>query len=279
MPLVIRTPAPTVGPQIARASRLAPRRWKKRPSMPDHRQQALVAGVAERQDRLGAVLRRSTPCNRVPISASASSHVIGSNRPSPFGPTRRSGWRMRSGAVDAVEEAVDLRAQLALAVRVVGAARAACTATPSSHGDLPAARVGAVVVARAVHDPSSASARRCPSGLGAPSGHAAPRYADAVDAYGSGAVTTTAAELGREPTWLVAEPGRARDRPTRCGDRPARRRGGRRVKAIGAGHSFTAAAATDGVQVVARRHGPGRSTSTVDRGRVTVQAAASACGR
>ena len=57
VPLVIVTPAPTVGPQIARVTRVAPR-WCQNRSPNPSRQQALVAGVAVRHDRLGAVLGR-----------------------------------------------------------------------------------------------------------------------------------------------------------------------------------------------------------------------------
>ena len=63
-----------------------------------HRQQALVAGAAVGQHRLGAVgvdRRRCRSCGdrrraRRPTS-------IGSNSPEPFGPVRRSGVSMRSG--------------------------------------------------------------------------------------------------------------------------------------------------------------------------------------
>ena len=54
VPLVIFTPAPTVGPQIARTH------TRRAQPIPEplgeaHRQQALVAGIAVRHDRLGAV--------------------------------------------------------------------------------------------------------------------------------------------------------------------------------------------------------------------------------
>ena len=72
---------------------------------------------------------------------------------------------MRSRAVDAIEEAVDLRAQLALAVRMVAVA-AQLDGDAVGHRDLPPARVRAVVVARPVdhgrvaHDPHARGARR-----------------------------------------------------------------------------------------------------------------------
>ena len=86
-----------------------------------HRQQALVAGVAERQDRLGAVRvddvvqpggdlgQRVVPRDRLELARAL--------RPD-------AAQRVQDAvrAVHAVEEAVDLRAQLALAVRVVGVA-------------------------------------------------------------------------------------------------------------------------------------------------------------
>ena len=146
--MVIRTPCPTVGPQIARTSRLAPRWWKKRPSRPmiDSR---LWLPASLNGRIASAPCSAMTAWSRSAISASASSHEIGSKWPAPFGPTRRSGWRMPVGAVHAVEEAVHLRAQLALAERMVGPA-AELHRPPVGDGDLPAARVGAVVVAGAV---------------------------------------------------------------------------------------------------------------------------------
>ena len=53
-----RTPAPTVGPQIGPDEPAGAEVVEEALVEAHHRQQALVAGVAERQDRLGAVLVR-----------------------------------------------------------------------------------------------------------------------------------------------------------------------------------------------------------------------------
>ena len=158
VPFVIVTPAPTVGPQMLRSSWVAPRWLKKRSRDAHRREQALVAGVAERQDRLAAVLVDDGVEARSAISASA---VVPRDRlelPAALGAGAAQRVQDAVGAVDAVEEAVDLRAQLAVAVGVVGVA-AQLDGDAVVDGDRPAARVGAVVVARPVHGASWPSDR------------------------------------------------------------------------------------------------------------------------
>ncbi len=112
------------------------------------RQQALVAGIAERQDRLGAVLGD----DRVEPVCDLAQGVVPRDRLEVAGalrPDAAQGMEDPVRAVDAVEEAVHLRAQLALAERMVGSA-AELHRPPVGDGDLPPARVGAVVVAGAM---------------------------------------------------------------------------------------------------------------------------------
>ena len=96
VPLVIRTPAPTVGPQMLRSSSVAPMWWNSRDEMP------CVASTLWLPASLNGMIA-SPPCSamiafrRVPISSSASAQVICSNVPLPFGPVRRSGCSTRSG--------------------------------------------------------------------------------------------------------------------------------------------------------------------------------------
>ena len=116
-----------------------------------HRQQALVAGAAVRVARPRRRRSSMTRCRLSAIVDSASSHVVGSNSPDPFGPGAAQRREDAVRAVHAVEEPVDLRAQLALAVRVLLVATQ-LDGDAVGDGDLPAARVRAVVVARAVHD-------------------------------------------------------------------------------------------------------------------------------
>ena len=96
VPLVICTPAPTVGPQMLRNSRVAPMWWNSRDEMP------WVARMLWLPASLKG-MTASPPCSattarrRAPISSSAASQVICSNSPLPFGPVRRSGCSTRSG--------------------------------------------------------------------------------------------------------------------------------------------------------------------------------------
>ena len=126
-------------------------------------------------------------------------------------------------AVHAVEEAVDLRAQLALAERVVGPA-------PQLDGDAaldggrPAARVRAVVVARAVHDPAGSAVERHGPTL---------RRMASTRRLRSAPVTTTASNWAGNQRWLVAERvDAALDRRGR-----GRRAGGRSPPAAGSRRS------------------------------------------
>ena len=82
-------------------------------------------------------------------------------------------------------------------------------------------------------------------------------------------MTTTVSNWAGNQRWLVAE--RAAPRSTEEVAEVVRRAGGRRVKAIGAGHSFTAAASTDGVQVTLDRMSHLLDVDR-DRGRVRVEA-------
>ena len=152
VPFVIRMPAPTVGPQMLRSMSDAPMCPKKRPLRPiiDRR---LWLPASENGSTASAPWAAITPCRRSAISASASAHEIGSNSPEPFGPTRRSGVSDPVGAVDAIEEAVDLRTQLTGRERVGDVAAQLHrngAGTVTFDGRRPAARVGAVVVARPV---------------------------------------------------------------------------------------------------------------------------------
>ena len=121
VPLVILIPAPTVGPHSSRTSRLAPMWWKKRPSRP----------ITDSRLWLPASLNGSTDSapwvsiTSLEAGADLGQGVVPADRferPSPLRPVRRSGVSTRSGLYDAVEETVDLGAQLALAERVVGVA-------------------------------------------------------------------------------------------------------------------------------------------------------------
>ncbi len=96
LPLVIRSPAPTVGPQMLRSMRDAPMNPKNRPLSPiiDSR---LWLPASENGSTASEPCVSITSCRRAAISVSASSHVMRSNSPAPFGPTRRSGWSNRSG--------------------------------------------------------------------------------------------------------------------------------------------------------------------------------------
>ena len=149
--------------------------------------------------------------------------MIGSNRPSPFGADAAQRVQDAVRAVDAVEEAVDLRAQLALAVRVVGPA-------PQLDGD-------------AVLDGDRPSRTSPGSRGGTCRGHVCvvrprlggqrhgPTLRDGVGRLRSGAVTTTAVQLGRQPALAGRRAGGAAlDRRGR-GDRAA----GRRRPAAGQG--------------------------------------------
>ena len=234
--------APTVGPQIARTSRLAPRWWKKRPSRPmiDSR---LWLPASLNGRTASAPCSAITACSRAAISASASSHEICSNSPAPFGPDAAQRVEDPVRAVHAVEEAVDLRAQLALAERVVGAAaelhgharRSTVTSHPHESGQswwqVPWITLG---VGHRAHATRSAAVRF----RGVFSGGVATGPAT------SGGCRPSGARRGRcdEVAQIVA----------------AAHRAGRRVKVIGAGHSFTAAAATDGRAAHARPPRPGR---------------------
>ena len=95
-PFVIETPAPTVGPQIARTRRLAPR-WLKKRLLRPWRERTLWLPASLNGSSASAPWVSITSCSRTAISASAASHDTCSNSPLPFGPVRRSGWRMRSG--------------------------------------------------------------------------------------------------------------------------------------------------------------------------------------
>ena len=92
----MRMPWPTVGPQIARSSFEAPMWAKNRPLMPiiDNR---LWLPASLNGSTASAPWVLITSCSRVAISARASSQLTCSNSPDPFGPTRRSGCRIRSG--------------------------------------------------------------------------------------------------------------------------------------------------------------------------------------
>ena len=166
LPFVMRTPWPTVGPQIARSSRLAPRWWKNRPSRPitDSRlwlpaslngriASAAVAGD-DVVEPLGDLGERVVPRDLLEPALA-------------LGPDPAQRVQQAVRAVDAIEEAVDLRAQLALAERVVGPP-AQLDGDAVLDGDRPAARVRAVVVARAVDDAWSAFEH---------AGHATPPHA------------------------------------------------------------------------------------------------------
>ncbi len=82
-------------------------------------------------------------------------------------------------------------------------------------------------------------------------------------------MTTTASNWAGNQRWLVAE--RAAPRSTEEVAAIVRRADGRRVKAIGAGHSFTAAATTDGVQISLDAMSRVLDVDP-DRGRVRVEA-------
>ena len=157
LPFVIRSPAPTVGPQMLRSIRDAPMYPKNRPLRPiiDSR---LWLPASENGSTASEPWVSITSCRRLAISASASSHVIALELARPLRSDPAERVQQPLGAVHAVEEAVDLRAQLAGGVRVGGVAAElhrdgpAAPAVPSAvvDGDRPAARVGAVVVAGAV---------------------------------------------------------------------------------------------------------------------------------
>ena len=129
-----------------------------------HGEEALVAGVAERQDRLGAVgvdhvvqARRDLGERVVPRDPLELAAAL-----RPGAPER---VQDAVGAVDAVEEAVDLGAQLALAVRVVGVAAELDRdglGRAVVDGHRPPARVGTVVVTGAVHGAHPAIVRDVP---------------------------------------------------------------------------------------------------------------------
>ncbi|MET0579540.1 MAG: FAD-binding protein, partial [Ilumatobacteraceae bacterium] len=84
-------------------------------------------------------------------------------------------------------------------------------------------------------------------------------------------MTTPASNWAGNQRWLVAD--RVTPRSTEEVATIVRRAAaaGRRVKAIGGGHSFTAAASTDGIQVSLDAMSRVLETD-VDRGRVRVQA-------
>ncbi len=224
-----------------------------------HRQQALVAGVAERHDRLGTMAGDHVVEPRPDLGEG----VVPGDRREPtlaLGPDPAQRVQQALRAVDAIEEAVDLGAQLALAERVVGPP-AQLDGDTGLDRDRPTAGVRAVVVARAVDDAwrfehaghATRPARR-------PHGHRVVR---------SGTVTTTASNWAGNQRWLVAE--RAAPRSTEEVAAIVRHADGRRVKAIGAGHSFTAAATTDGVQVSLDAMSRLLDVDA-DRGRVRVEA-------
>ena len=196
-----------------------------------------------------------TPCSRSAISASASSHEICSNALA-LGAGAAQRVEDPVGAVDAVEEAVDLRAQLALAVRVVGAPRS-LTATPSS------------TVTSHPHESGQSWwqvpwTTRCSA-----RGHG-PWLAARSRPYGSAVRSGPLVKRTGPATSVDRRPRRrTRRRPRRSPTIVRTPTAGRRVKVIGAGHSFTAAA-TDGVQIAGSTGSIGASTSTRTRPAVTV---------
>src|SRR6185369_4491942 len=119
-----------------------------------HCQQALVAGVAVRHDRFRAVVvddvveaLRDLSERLVPRDLLELPVALGADAPQ---------WMQHSVvAVHTVEELVDLRTQLALAVRMAGVTahlqRDRCGPT-AIDGDMPAARVGTIVMACSADD-------------------------------------------------------------------------------------------------------------------------------
>ncbi len=162
VPLVIFTPAPTVGPQIARTTRVAAQ------PIPEslgeaHCQQALVAGVAVRHDRLGAV----AVDDLVEARSDLAERLFPADLLEPalaLGPDTAQRVQHPLVAVHPVEELVDLRAQLALAVRMFGVAahlQGDRDRPAAVDRDVPTARVGAVVMAASDDDVCRWLVRRC----------------------------------------------------------------------------------------------------------------------
>ena len=229
VPLVIRTPAPTVGPQIARSIRLAPRWWKNRPSRPITDEQALVAGVAERQDRLGAVLVDDA----VQAGGDLGQGVVPRHLLEPAlalgaDPAQRPQDPLR--AVHAVEEAVDLRAQLALAERVIGASAqldgppsSTVTSHPHESGQswwhvpctISATDIPETLRIHAIRGfaASEGYLRGFPSAN--PRMHANPRMSGAYDPGRDAVATGPATRPGRRPR--RSAPDRRTRSPTSCG--------------------------------------------------------------
>ena len=96
LPLVIRNPAPTVGPQMFRSIRDARITPKNRPLRPII-ESRLWLPASENGSTASAPWVSITSWSRVAISVSAWSHVMRSKSPDPLGPTRRNGWSRRSG--------------------------------------------------------------------------------------------------------------------------------------------------------------------------------------
>ena len=88
-------PAPATAPQSAPVSSIAPSRFQNR-SGNSIASALWLPALMNGRIAPGPSVATISP-NRAAISASASSQPIGSNRPSPFAPTRRSGVVMRSG--------------------------------------------------------------------------------------------------------------------------------------------------------------------------------------
>ena len=157
-PFVIAIAAPTVG-AADRPRQLRRAHVPEEPAAQSHhRQQALVAGVGEGQHRFGAVLVDHA-WRLVAISASASSQLICSNSPEPFGPDRRSGCSTRSGLYTRSRNRLTFGhsspggvGMIGVAAQLDGHRRRVGSGVGRSvvDGDGPSARVGTVVVAGAV---------------------------------------------------------------------------------------------------------------------------------
>ena len=159
LPSVALSPAAPALAQIVRSSRLAPSAWKKRRSMLPYDEQAHVAGVGVRQDRLrrrARAIARGTGRRSV---SSASSQEMRAKRPSPLRPHAPHRVQDALGAVDALEVLVHLGAEEALREAVVGVAadrhRAAVLDLDRHH-----AGVGAVVRADDLRRAAPAAGRR-----------------------------------------------------------------------------------------------------------------------
>ncbi len=131
-----------------------------------HRQQALVAGIAERHDRLGAVLGDDRVETRgdlrqcfVPRGRLEAAVALGADA------AQRGEDPLR--VVDPVDELVDLRAQFALGVgvrRVAAHLHGHPAGLALLDGDLPSAAVRAVVVTGSEHGRHELTVRRVPAG-------------------------------------------------------------------------------------------------------------------